>query len=252
VEREQPADWEASWRAEPLRRDAPELESRTLRWRAQERLILERFGTFAGLDVVEIGAGRGLNALLFAVRGARVTLIDRTELALEQARWLFDQHGVDFTPVVADALRLSPRTKGSFDVAMSYGLCEHFLGRRRRRIVGVHLDLLRYGGLALIGVPNRRCPPYRLWKAVLTRRGTWPLGTEEPFTAGELEHLARVEHGGPLSPLYGGLAASVVDHGLNQLLYKLGRRGVPIPQIRLPLLDRLAYELVVPVARNVG
>jgi SAM-dependent methyltransferase len=252
VDREQSADWEAAWRAEPLRADAPDIEARTLRWQAQEALVLERFGSFEGLDVVEIGAGRGLNALLFALRGARVTLVDRTEVALEQARWLFGRHGVEFTPVIADALALPKRAKGCFDVAMSYGLCEHFLGRRRRRIVGVHLDLLRYGGLALIGVPNRLCPPYRLWKAVLTRRGTWPLGTEEPFTVSELEQLARVEHGGPLRPLYGGLAASLVDHGLNQLLYKLGRRGVPVPQIRLPLLDRLAYELVVPVARNAG
>jgi SAM-dependent methyltransferase len=243
---EQPADWDRHWRVEPLDVDAPVAESRTPRWRAQERLVRERFGSFQGLRAIELGAGRGLNALLYAQRGADVTLLDESELALEQARHLFDAYGLGFTPVVADAFH---PPVGAFDVSMSFGLCEHFLGDRRAAIVRAHLDVLRPGGIAFLGVPNRLAPAYRLWMGLLKTRGTWTLGTEEPFGAGELAGLARRAGGRPLEPAYGSFVGSLVNHGLNQALFKLGRDGLRVPQTRLPLLDRLAYELLLPVER---
>jgi SAM-dependent methyltransferase len=246
---ERATDWRSQWEREPLDLRAPEAEARTPRWRAQEELVRGRFGGFDGLRVVEIGAGRGLNGLLYAARGARVTLLDNLELPLEQARSLLEAHGVTADLVVADAFDLPERLRGAFDVSMSFGLCEHFLGARRLAIVRAHLDVLRPGGLALLGVPNRHAPVYRLWKGVLVRRGTWPLGTEAPFSAAELRELAVRAGGRPLAPRYGSFAASVVDHGANQLLYKLGRRGLPVPQTRLPGLDRLAYELLLPVVK---
>jgi hypothetical protein len=132
---------------------------------------------------------------------------------------------------------------------MSFGVCEHFLGQRRLAAIEAHLELVRPGGLALVGVPNRHAPVYRLWLATLKRRGTWPLGTEEPFSASELTALARAAGGEPLKPIHGSFVASLVDHGLNQALYKLGFRGVRVPQARLPILDRFAYELLLPVVR---
>src|SRR5207237_8690424 len=107
----------------------------------------------------------------------------------------------------------------------------------------------RPGAPPFRGVPNRYAPAYRRWMAALKARGTWPLGTEEPFSAGELAALAREAGGRPLEPEYGSFAGSLVNHGLNQALFKLGRRGRPVPQLRLPVLDRLAYELLLPVVR---
>ena len=71
---ERPTDWDRHWRAEPLDREAPLAEARTPRWRAQERIVRERLGGLEGLTAIEIGAGRGLNALLYAREGAMVTL----------------------------------------------------------------------------------------------------------------------------------------------------------------------------------
>jgi SAM-dependent methyltransferase len=246
---EQPADWDRHWRVEPLDVDAPFAEARTPRWRAQELLVRERFGSFQGLRAIELGAGRGLNALLYAQRGADVTLLDVSELALEQARQLFELHGLGFTPVVADAFEPPAALRGAFDVSMSFGLCEHFLGERRAAIVRAHLDVVRPDGIALLGVPNRLAPAYRLWMGLLKARGTWPLGTEEPFGVGELAGLARRAGGRPLEPVYGSFVGSLVNHGVNQALFKLGRRGLPVPQVRVPVLDRLAYELLLPVVR---
>jgi SAM-dependent methyltransferase len=246
---ERAADWDAQWRAEPLEPAAARAEERTPRWRAQERLVRDRFGRFDGLRSVEVGSGRGLNGLLYAVRGAEVTLLDRSRLALEQAAELFAAFGAEPQAVEADLFALPEGLKGHFDVAMSFGVCEHFLQERRLAAIKAHLDLVRPGGLALLGVPNRYAPAYRLWLATLKRRGTWPLGTEEPFSATELVALARAAGGEPLEPIYGSFVASLVNHGLNQALYKLRRRGVRVPQVRLPVLDRFAYELLLPVVR---
>jgi SAM-dependent methyltransferase len=243
------ADWDRQWRGEPLDFGAPAKEARTPRWLAQERLVRERFGSFENVRAIELGAGRGLNGLLFAQRGARVTLLDNVPLALEQARTLFAAHAVDFEAADADLFELPNELRGAFDVSMSYGLCEHFLGERRLAVVAAHLDVLRPGGLALIGVPNRLGVVYRAWKGVLTRTGSWPLGTEEPFTAAELATLAERAGGRPLEPVYGSFAASVVSHGVNQALFKLGRGGLELPQFRTPALDRFAYELLLPVVK---
>jgi SAM-dependent methyltransferase len=246
---EEPADWEQQWREEPLDLDAPRREAATPRWRAQERLVEERFGGFEGLNAIEIGAGRGLNGLLFAERGAHVTLLDNAPTPLAQARSLFARADVAVETVEADLFALPASANDAFDVSMSYGLCEHFLEDRRLAVVRAHLDVLRPGGLALIGVPNRYAPVYRLWVATLKRRGTWPLGTEVPFSAGELRDLATRAGGRPLEPVYGSFIASVVNHGVNQALFNLGRGGLPIPQTSLPGLDRLAYELLLPVVK---
>jgi 2-polyprenyl-3-methyl-5-hydroxy-6-metoxy-1,4-benzoquinol methylase len=247
---ERAADWDAQWRAEPLDPAAARAEERTPRWRAQERLVRERFGGFDGLEVVELGSGRGLNGVLYAMRGASVTLVDNSRLALEQATELFAAFGAEPRTVEADLFALPAELKGRFDVAMSFGVCEHFLGERRLAAIKAHLELARTSGLALLGVPNRRAPAYRLWLATLKRRGTWPLGTEEPFATSELVALAREAGGEPLQPIHGSFLASLVDHGLNQALYKLGLRGVRVPQVRLPVLDRFAYELLLPVVRR--
>ena len=108
---------------------------------------------------------------------------------------------------------------------------------------------MRPGGLAFLGVPNRHAPFYRLWMATLKRTGSWPIGTEEPFTAAELARLAREAGGEPLAPVYGSFVGSAVNHGVNQALFKLGRKGMRVPQARVPGLDRLAYELLLPVVR---
>ena len=36
-----------------------------------------------------------------------------------------------------------------------------------------------------------------------------------------------------------------MNHGVNQVLFKLGRRGLPIPQVRVPLVDRMASKGII-------
>lgn len=246
---EQAIDWAEEWRRTEVDPEAPAEEARTQRWKGQERIILSHFGSFEGLRVIEIGAGRATNAVLYAERGAKTTVLDVSSLALDQAMELFGAHGVEPETVEADIFDLPEELLGGFDVAMSFGLCEHFLGERRARSIAVHLELVRPGGLALVSVPNSWSPIYRAWMAVEKRRGTWRLGTEEPFTVAELRRLAEQAGGEPLEPVHGSLVASVVGQGLNGVLGKLGRNALRVPNQRIPVADRLAYELLLPVLR---
>jgi SAM-dependent methyltransferase len=243
------ADWDKQWLGEPLDVEAVAREAQTPRWRAQAELVESELGGFGGLRAIELGSGRGTNAALYAQRGARVTLLDTSPVALEQAKEVFDALGLEADYVEGDAFALQDRLRGAFDVSMSFGLVEHFLGEQRQAMVGAHLQLLRPGGIAFLGVPNRWGIVYRAWMATLKRRGTWPLGTEVPFTADELARLVRAAGGEPLPPRYGSFIASIVNHGVNQALFKLGRRGLPIPQVTLRVVDLLAYELLVPARR---
>ena len=241
--------WDRAWE-----RAGPDLErirreERTVRWQHIERFTRARWNTFDGLRVIEIGSGHGTNALHYVRRGASATLLDQSAKALTGASEAADRLGLAIDLVEGDLFDPPKHLLGSFDISCSFGLCEHFLGERRRAVVAAHLEALRSGGIAFLGVPNRFAPVYRLWMAALKARGTWPLGTEEPFSARELADLARVAGGVPLRPAYGSFAASVVGHGVNQVLFKAGRRGIGVPQVRVPVVDRLAYELLLPVVK---
>jgi 2-polyprenyl-3-methyl-5-hydroxy-6-metoxy-1,4-benzoquinol methylase len=246
---EQPADWEALWDSLDEAHDEVDAEQRSLRWRVQEELAQRAFGGLEGVDVIEIGAGRSTNALVYAMRGARAAALDTSATALELTRKRFAQRGLPVETVQADAFALPDELRGRFDIAISFGLCEHFLGRRRRDIIGAHLELVRPGGLAIVNVPNRYSPFYRAWMGYAKRRGTWTLGTEVPFTARELRDLAIMAGGIPLAPIRVGGLGTIVATGINPLLARLIHRQLPIPQNRVPGLDLVAYDLMQPIIR---
>lgn len=164
-------------------------EELSVRWQRIEERVLARFGGFEDLRVIEIGAGAGTNAAAMAKGGAAVTLLDYSKLALARARELFEANGLEADFVEANALELPDEIRGRFDVAMSFGLNEHFTGAERDGIFQAHLDALRDGGIAIISVPNARNAPYRASKWLAERTGRWKLGVEVPFTRAELESI---------------------------------------------------------------
>lgn len=163
-------------------------EERLIRWQRMEAMMLERFGSLEGLSAIEIGAGRGTNAALMAQRGAKVTVLDYSDAALERAQRLFDALDLQVELVNDDALDLPESLRNRFDVSMSFGLAEHFLDARRSGILEAHFDVLNDKGLTFISVPNSRNPPYRLYKWITERTGAWGVGEEYPFTREELEN----------------------------------------------------------------
>lgn len=187
-------DWERVWN----HRHSWQQDERLLEREERSHrfaLILERiedaFGSVSGLETIELGSGRGDLSALLARRGARVTLLDSCDKALDQARQRFDRLDLPAKFECADMFQQCSEREGRFDVAISSGVIEHFADEDRSRVIGVHHDVLRPGGMTAISVPHAGCPSYRLWKLYLELRGWWPYGMELPYTRRELEKRAR-------------------------------------------------------------
>jgi 2-polyprenyl-3-methyl-5-hydroxy-6-metoxy-1,4-benzoquinol methylase len=253
-----PELWDEIWSTETSRAEhrlALEREELSIRWRRIGERIRTRFGRFQGLHVIEIGAGAGTNAAAMAKRGASVTLLDYSQLALARAREFFDANELLADFVEANALELPPELAGRFDVSMSFGLNEHFTGRERTQIFRSHLDALRPGGVAIVSVPNARNAPYRASKWVAERSGRWKLGVEVPFTHAELEAIcARL--GVSDFELFGDSFAYSLQL-VNPCAYLRRALGRPDrtrrrPERGTPLDARWSYATVLLMARPAG
>lgn len=194
MRRNTPELWDELWE-KPLssEQDAFALakEEHTIRWHRIAREILNTFGSFQGLKVIELGAGSGTYAALMAKRGADVTILDYSDGALERGREFFKRANLKAEFIKQDALNLDPSLLQKFDVSLSFGLAEHFNGPARNRIIHAHLKVLKAGGIAFLSVPNKYCLPYQVFKFVAQRTGKWIFGEEYPYSYFELGHLAR-------------------------------------------------------------
>jgi SAM-dependent methyltransferase len=113
-------------------------------------------------------------------------VLDYSEEALNVNAALFESLSLKQESIISDAQRLPASLKGQFDVAMSFGLAEHFEGDDRANIIKAHFDLCRSGGWVVLTVPNRYCLPYRMWKARRELFGKWHFGLERPFSRSEI------------------------------------------------------------------
>jgi cyclopropane fatty-acyl-phospholipid synthase-like methyltransferase len=98
------------------------------------------------LKIAEVGCGTGTFALTFALLGASVTLIDSNEEALKNAEKIYKMYGCTTQCVKANVLDSPPdNLRKSFDVAISGGLAEHFIGKNLASCISFHrrLDIRR-------------------------------------------------------------------------------------------------------------
>ena len=214
-------DWDRLWRHCPGETQDDALIARergSQRWASIHERLEEVFGSTRGLRTVELGSGRGDLSALLAEAGARVTLLDSSAAALSQARLRFARLGLPATYEQGDIFETHQAWRGSFDVALSSGVIEHFHGEQRTRIVRIHYDILEPGGLAIISVPNAWCIPYRVWKFYLELRRWWPYGLEIPYTRSELVQRARAAGFSRVEARCMGLWQSVSAHLMRGLL----------------------------------
>ncbi len=185
--------WDAFWETESFDADLVMLQrvANSIIWERIGKLIERRFGSFEGLEVLEIGSGVGIYSSLMAGRGAKVTLLDYSEAALKRARAYYKRRGLKARFVKEDALSLPSSLKGRYDVSMSYGLAEHFHKQDRMKIIKSHLDTLKESGFTIVSVPNKINFPYRLFKLVAERTGMWRIGHEVPYSRSELERICQ-------------------------------------------------------------
>ena len=120
-----------------------------------------------------------------AERGARVAGCDIAVATVGQARTLLARHRPS---LAAGDVRHVPFADATFDLLYSMGTIEHF--PEYREALTECFRVLKPGGRAIIGVPNKLDPFLRpALVAVLNSLGRYDYGVEKSFTAGGLRRL---------------------------------------------------------------
>lgn len=161
-------------------------------WTYIIKLFRESGVQFDKLQVAEVGCGTGTFSLTLALLGAKVTLIDFNQKALENAGRIYKLYNCNAELIKADCLYQPPKELvGRYDFVSSIGLAEHFIGEDRYKCLSYHYELLKGGGVIYIGVPNKYSPFYQWIKFFRKITGTWDIDIEIPFSSVELRILAK-------------------------------------------------------------
>ncbi len=174
--------WDRHWQNKEVAVSEVEWESKSRLFQTMLSILVNEFQSLKGINVIEVGSGLGTDALLLARHGAKATLLDWSDEALSKARELFKTYKLIPTLVQSDIFKVDSKLCGHFDVALSFGLAEHFTGGKRSEVFQAHVDLVRQGGIVAISVPNSLCLPYRVSRFVKR----WD---EVPFTKSELMRI---------------------------------------------------------------
>lgn len=157
--------------------------------RNERRLLAEHFPALPGLRILKTDLwdeARNTRILVWAARqGAHVFGVDISRPIVTQARAAF---GVEpLNAAVADVREL-PFADASFDAVYSMGTIEHF--RDSDRALGEMVRVLRPGGCAIVGVPNRHDPFLRpMLSALLQALGFYAYGYEKSFSRRALREM---------------------------------------------------------------
>jgi 2-polyprenyl-3-methyl-5-hydroxy-6-metoxy-1,4-benzoquinol methylase len=176
------ADWGKIWKSF----EKPDVRGTTYMFEYYKGFLGQGF---KGKKVLEIGCGTGINSVLMASLGAKVSVMDYSQEALDVVKELSNG---DIELILQDAF--TSDIENEFDVVHSEGVVEHFLMPDRQKILDVHAQAAKKNGSVLIIVPNAKCPPYRIGKKLAEKTGTWIYGHEYPYTARELTY--RMEKAG--------------------------------------------------------
>ncbi len=187
-------DQQAHERAERLREADLAFSNETyLEHESWIRPAIEKLGEIRNCDLLDLGCGHAMAAIVFARVGARVTALDLSSGYLAEAQRRAHRNGVKLELVQADAERL-PFTNASFDRIWGNAILHH-----------LHLDtvaheihrVLRPGGVAVFAEPWGENPLLEWARQRLPYPGKSRTRDERPLRASQLdtlrEHFPRLQ-----------------------------------------------------------
>lgn len=157
----------------------------------ERRLFTEHFPSLDGLRLLKTDVwdeAKNTRILAWASRGGALAYgIDISEPTVTQARDAFGTGRGALRAAVGD-VRAIPFSDGSFDAVYSMGTIEHF--DETEQAVAEIARVLRPGGRAIVGVPNRHDPFLRpLFSAALQALGLYGYGYEKSYSRRALRQM---------------------------------------------------------------
>jgi SAM-dependent methyltransferase len=157
----------------------------------EQRLFTEHFPGLAGLRILKTDLwdeAKNTRILAWAgANGARAYGVDISEPTVLQARTAFAAGPRPLRGAVGDVRDL-PFQDASFDAIYSMGTIEHF--DDTERAVREMARVLKAGGRAIVGVPNRYDPFLRpLWVTALQAAGLYGYGYEKSYSRRSLKRM---------------------------------------------------------------
>ena len=157
----------------------------------EERLFLDHFGELRGLSILKTDLwDEAKNTRILRWAAARGVLAHGVDISLpivEKAVGEFAASGQEIHAAQGD-VRALPYAGESFDAIYSMGTVEHF--PETETAVAEIFRVLKPGGTAIIGVPNRWDPFLRpLMVAVMYRLGLYGYGFEKSYSRRELRAM---------------------------------------------------------------
>ena len=146
-------------------------------------------GDIRGKVAVDFGCGSGENAVLLAMRGARVTALDISPELMELARRRFEVMHVPTDNVQFRVCSAYDTTlpDGSVDVVFGIGILHHLdLNLAQKEVYRI----LRTGGIAIFQEPVRDSKFLRLVRQLIPYRSPDVSPFERPLTSEELHSFA--------------------------------------------------------------
>jgi SAM-dependent methyltransferase len=155
----------------------------------ERRLFAEHFPDLAGLRILKTDLwdeAKNTRILAWASRqGARAYGVDVSEPTVIQARASFAD---DALRCAVSDVRALPFCEASFDAIYSMGTIEHF--EETERAVEEMARVLKPGGRAIVGVPNRHDPFLRpLLVTALQALGLYAYGDEKSYSRRSLRRM---------------------------------------------------------------
>jgi len=156
---------------------------------ANMKYLLDFAGNVEGKKIIEMGCGSGFTSIALSQRGADVTLLDISSVALEKAVEQFHVMNVT-TPQIylGDALQ-SEIPSNIYDIAWNGGVIEHFYDEGKKKLILEMYRIVKPGGKVIILVPNSWCWLFQIIQTVQKWRKTWPYGFEDDMSPLRLERM---------------------------------------------------------------
>ncbi len=229
-----------------------ERTKRSNEWLEIKKKIINNFGTFKDIKVIDIGSGRGTYSLLFAMEGSKVALLDYSKEAIKRIKRFFKKYNQKAEFTLGDALNINKSMLNKFDVVMSYGVAEYFDGGDRAKFFKTNFNLIKGKGIVIIGVPNKVNPFYRLWKFLSETFGRWKFGKEYFISKSEFREIGKEFNA--KSEFIGSYLFDTHFNFKKRLMRFLGRKEYDLrnigKQFRTPLDKYLSKTIVAIYIKN--